>query len=163
MWRRLTQYCPFKLTWGIIRKWIMKWMWMKLKWIKMKDTSAMQLFWFESNCKITEYITERLQLIYTMWNVSVDVVIFASFVVGTGLNFIWPTLLTYKFLRYLQEEFSKETYYTSWEILTIYLPINYPLTVFSLLIWHSTIIADHSALLNRLTNMWGWFHFCLTL
>jgi AmiR/NasT family two-component response regulator len=52
----------------------------------MQDTSPMQLFWFESNCKIIGYVTEGLELIYTIRNVSVDVVIFASFVVGTGLN-----------------------------------------------------------------------------
>jgi hypothetical protein len=59
---------------------------MKLKLIKMQDTSTMPLFWFESNCKIIGYVTEGLQLIYTIENVSVDV-IFVSFVVGTGLNF----------------------------------------------------------------------------
>jgi hypothetical protein len=68
---------------------------MKLKWIKMEDASTMQLFWFESNCKIIGYVTEKLQLIYTIWNVSVDVVIFASFVVGTGLNLSWPSALAW--------------------------------------------------------------------
>jgi len=55
----------------------------------MQDTPTMPLVWFESNCKIIGYVREGLQLIYTIWNVSVDVVIFASFVVGTGLNFSW--------------------------------------------------------------------------
>jgi hypothetical protein len=65
----------------------------------MQDTSTMQLFWFDSNCKIVGYVTEWWQLIDSIWEVSVDVVIFASFVVGTGLNLSWPSFLTNGFLR----------------------------------------------------------------
>jgi hypothetical protein len=69
----------------------------ELEWVKMQHTSTMHLFWFESNCKTVGYVTEGWQLIYSIWEVSVDV-IFTSFVVGTGLNLSWPSFLTNGFL-----------------------------------------------------------------